>query len=237
MDNRKLLWSDEFDAPAGTPPNPAFWGYETGGHGWGNDELQQYTTAAENAFHDVCGNLVIRALDKKGRPTSARLTTKSRVEFRYGRIECRAKVAPGKGLWSAFWALGNNIQEVPWPGCGEIDILENIGAQPNRVFGTVHVPGASKESGLSGGVYLHHPPADGFHIFSVDWEPDRLTWQVDGLPYHSLTRADLGKKWIFDHPFYLMLNLAVGGWLGGELDPRALPSDFVVDFVRWYDLS
>lgn len=153
-----------------------------------------------------------------------------------GGSKCRAKVAPSKGLWSAFWALGNNIEEAPWPGCGEIDILENIGAQPNRVFGTVHVPGASKESGLSGGVYLHHSPADGFHIFSVDWEPDRLTWQVDGRPYHSLTRAGSGKKWIFDHPFYLMLNLAVGGWLGGELDPRALPADFVVDFIRWYDL-
>lgn len=231
---RNLLWSDEFEGPAGAPPNPEFWVHETGDHGWGNGELQQYTAAISNAFQDGSSNLVIRGHSDDGRPTSARLTTKGRVEFAYGRLECRAKVAAGKGLWSAFWALGNDIEDAPWPECGEIDILENIGSQPHRVFGTAHLPGASKEGGLSGELIIDQPFADRFHVFSVDWEPDRLSWQVDGSTYHSLTRAALGQAWRFDHPFYLMLNLAVGGWLGGEPGEDALPSEFLIDFVRWY---
>lgn len=234
---RKLLWADDFDAPAGTPPNPAWWGFETGIHGWGNDELQEYTTERQNAFHDGEGHLVIRALGEGARVTSARLTTKGKVALCYGRIECRAKVATGMGLWSAFWALGANIDEAPWPACGEIDILENLGSEPDRAFGTVHVPGASKQAGISGDLHVKGGLAEAFRVYSVDWEPDCLAWQVDGHTYHRLTKDELGEQWRFDHPFYLMLNLAVGGWLGGKLDAGALPSAFVIDYVRWYGVT
>ena len=195
---------------------------------------EEYASAGARILDTADGNLVIRAHRDAGRPTSARLTTKGRVEFAYGRLECRAKVAAGKGLWSAFWALGNDIEEAPWPRCGEIDILENVGSQPHRVFGTAHVPGASKEHGLSGELIIDQPFSDRFHTFSVDWEPDSLSWQVDGITYHTLTRGALGQAWRFDHPFYLTLNLAVGGWLGGEPAEDALPSEFLIDYVRWY---
>lgn len=156
------------------------------------------------------------------------------MEFAYGRSECRAKIAAGRALWSAFWALGYDIEDTPWPECGEIDILEKIGSQPNRVFGSAHVPGSSKEGGLSGELIIDQSFTERFHVFSVDWKPDRLSWQVDGLTYYSLTEEALGRAWRFNHPFYLILNLAFSGWLGGDLAVDALPPEFLIDFGRWY---
>lgn len=228
----KLVWSDEFDNTMGAPPDPRWWRAETGGHGWGNAELQTYTDMQENAFHDGEGNLVIRANRTGVHVSSARLVTKGRFTFQYGRLECRARVAPGQGLWSAIWALGANIDDVPWPGCGEIDIVECLGADPHRLFGTVHCPGHSGVNGLSGEFRSTSPLPSSFRTYAVDWSPARIGWCIDGAEYFSVTRGSLGRSWVFDHPFYLLINLAVGGVLGGRVDTEALPSELIVDYVR-----
>lgn len=240
MDDRTsdLIWSDEFDAAVGTPPDPSRWRHETGGHGWGNGELQVYTADPLNAFHDGEGNLVIRAARHQSSFTSARLISKELAQFTYGRLECRALLPGGGGLWSAFWALGADIDAVPWPGCGEIDVMENIGREPHRVFGTVHCPGHSGAGGISGDMMVGESLHEYFHVFAVDWFPDRIVWRLDGQAYHEVTRAELGSAWRFDHPFYLLINLAVGGTLGAEVDPQTrFPAELKVDYVRVYRLA
>ncbi|SEP83987.1 Glycosyl hydrolases family 16 [Devosia sp. YR412] len=233
--SRRLIWSDECDAPAGTPPDPRWWTLETGDDGWGNQELQRYTDDPANAFHDGEGNLVIRAKREPHDLTSARLISKGRFEFQYGRLECRARVPAGSGLWSAVWMLGNTIDLAGWPACGEIDVMEQLGAQPNRIFGTLHVPGHSGKHGIGGEHTLTETLSDEFHVFAVDWQADRLTWSMDGAEYFSLTAQALGSAWRFDHPFYILLNLAVGGWLGGEVAVEtAFPADQLINYVRVY---
>jgi len=232
-----LVWSDEFDAPAGTPPDPNWWSHETGEHGWGNGELQAYTDRAENAAHDGQGNLVIRALRNGDRFTSARLSTMGRFAFRYGRLECRALLPGGAGLWSAVWMLGDNIDHVSWPGCGEIDMVENVGREPRRVFGTVHCPSHSGRNGLSGDLIAAQSFHDRFHVFAVDWSPRRIAWSVDGSTYFSLAADDMPGAWVFDHPFFILVNLAVGGWLGGEVRrDTPFPAAMKIDYLRLYDL-
>ena len=231
-----LLWSDEFDGVAGSPPDERSWRHETGRPGWRNDELQTYTDATGNAFHDGDGNLVIRALRTPGGYTSARLRTKGLREFRYGRIEVRALLPTGAGLWSAIWALGSDIDEAPWPACGEIDIVEHVGREPARIFGTLHCPGRSGKDGVSGGLTVARPFDSGFRVFAVDWAPDAIDWSVDGSRYFTTRRSELGKAWAFDHPFFLVINLAVGGWLGGAVAPETeFPADMKIDYVRIYD--
>ena len=230
----ELVWSDEFDATAGAPPDPRWWRPETGGHGWGNAEQQTYTDARENAAHDGQGNLVIRATHSGSDTTSGRLVTKGRFTFQYGRLECRVRVAPGQGVWSAVWALGANIDEVPWPGCGEIDIVECVGTEPRRLFGTVHCPGHSGLDGLSGEFWSTTSLPSGFRTYAVDWSPGQIAWYIDGAEYFVVTRGSIGRSWVFDHPFYLLMNLAVGGTLGGPLGDTALPSEMLIDYVRLY---
>ena len=232
----KLIWSDEFDAAAGCPPNPAWWSHEIGGHGWGNDELQRYTTNPANAAHDGRGNLVIRALRSGDAVTSARLITKSRFEFLYGRIEARALLPPGSGLWSAIWMLGSDIDRVGWPGCGEIDVMENLGAEPGRVFGTVHCPGHFGRNGISGDDVVRQMPPGTYRLFAVEWGPRSIVWSVDGRAYHSVSATQLGSSWVFDHPFYILVNLAVGGSLGGTVGGKTrFPAEFKLDYLRVYD--
>jgi beta-glucanase (GH16 family) len=232
-----LIWSDEFDAPAGTPPDPSRWRHETGSHGWGNGELQAYTDALENAVHDGEGNLVIRALRLQSGFTSARLNTQGLAQFTHGRLECRALLPEGWGMWSAFWALGADIEAVPWPGCGEIDVMENVGREPHRVFGTVHCPGHSGANGISGDVMANASLHQHFHVFAVDWFPERIIWRLDGQAYHAVAKAQLGEAWRFDHAFYLLLNLAVGGTLGADVDPQTrFPAEFKVDYVRVFGM-
>jgi beta-glucanase (GH16 family) len=235
----RLIWSDEFDGPVGSPPDPAFWTHETGDGGWGNGELQRYTAENQNAFQDGQGNLVIRAAKSNAAYTSARLITKNRFEHTYGRIECRAKLPKGSGVWSAFWALGSNIDEVGWPLCGEIDILENVGRRPRNIFGTVHCPGHAKEDGLTASVDSPHDLSEAFHAYAVFWREDSITWSLDGVDYHRVERQNLeASSWVFDHPFYLLLNVAVGGWLGGAPNKDTeFPADLIVDNVRWYALD
>ena len=232
----KLIWSDEFDGPANSPPNPLWWLHETGGHGWGNGELQTYTNHPANGSHDGRGNLVIQARRSEGVVTSSRLITKGRFEFEYGRLEARALLPLGQGLWSAIWMLGSNIDAVGWPACGEIDVMESLGAEPNRVFGTIHCPSHFGSDGISGDYVSGEPLPDKYSVFAVDWSPSSITWSVDGREYHSVLAAQLGSAWVFDHSFYILVNLAVGGSLGGIVsDQTRFPAELKIDYIRVYE--
>jgi beta-glucanase (GH16 family) len=241
-----LVWSDEFDGANGSAPDPTKWTYDVGGNGWGNKELEYYTTRTENA-HLQDGQLVIRALkeDYKGPDgvrrdyTSARLKTQGLFEQTYGRFEARIKIPYGQGLWPAYWMLGSNIATGDWPNCGEIDIFENIGREPLTVHGTVHGPGYSNERGITGSFTLPSGRrfADGFHLFAVEWEPETIRFYVDSSLYQTIARSNLppGAAWVFDHPFFLLLNVAVGGkWPGSPDVSTIFPQTMLVDYVRVY---
>ena len=243
-DGWQLVWADEFDG-AGPDLDRTKWVLEEGGHGWGNEELQFYRDDRANARVED-GALVITARRERfGRGdvtrdfTSARLKTQGVFEQAYGRFEARILLPRGRGIWPAFWMLGGDIADVGWPECGEIDVMEHIGSEPGRVFGTVHGPGYSGAAGVS----AHHDLpggaafADGFHLFAVEWEPRAIRWYVDGELYRTVTPADLpaGARWAFDHPFFLLLNVAVGGrWPGSPDQSTTFPQRMRVDFVRVY---
>lgn len=243
------VWQDEFDGPAGATFDRTKWVADTGGSGFGNQERQFYTTRAENVALDGNGHLVITARAEPAsagyqcwygrcRYTSARLKTKGLFERTYGRFEARIRVPRGQGLWPAFWMLGADIDSVGWPRSGEIDIMEHVGREPRLVLGTLHGPGYSgaesigRSDTLTRGAY-----ADDFHVFAVDWQPQEIRWYVDGRQYHRMTPAHLPRegKWVFDHPFFLLLNLAVGGGLPGDPDASTVfPQPMLVDYVRVY---
>jgi beta-glucanase (GH16 family) len=247
-----LVWSDEFDEPAGTVPDPAHWRHDLGDGtangipGWGNQELESYGDRPEDVSTDGKGNLAfhIRVADGSEtcyygpcRYTSAKILTKGRFEPLYGRIEARIKVPGGYGLWPAFWLLGNDIEQTPWPACGEIDVMEFVGQRPNEILGTIHGPGYSGSSGFTKTLQLGKPVADEFHVFAIEWGPGWISWLLDGVEYHHATPADVApNRWVFDHPFYLVLNVAVGGNLGGLVSPETtFPQTMLVDYVRIYE--
>lgn len=235
-----LVWSDEFDGAAGQAPDPANWTHETGDHGWGNNELQNYTDSRENSALDGEGNLVITARQEAdGSYTSARITTQDKVEQAHGRIEANIKIPTGQGVWPAFWMLGSDFPDTPWPDSGEIDIMENVGHEPGTVHGTIHGPGYSGGGGI--GASYDHPTGgaftDDFHVYAVDWTPDSITWSVDGQPFNTLTSADVGgNPWVYDQSFFMILNVAVGGeWPGYPDETTQFPQEMVVDYVRVYE--
>ena len=250
----ELVWSDAFEGPAGALPDPSVWtpeigdGTANGIPGWGNAERQTYTDDPVNLALDGEGNLVIRAVETDGDAppcyygapceySSARIITAGALEVQYGRIEARIKIPYGQGLWPAFWMLGNDIAEVGWPESGEIDIMENVGREPGTVHGTIHGPGYSGAGGIGRGTSLPAGQAfaDGFHVYAIEWWPERITWSVDGVDYSTLTPADLpsGARWVFDHPFFVILNVAVGGhWPGYPDETTTFPQEMVVDYVR-----
>jgi beta-glucanase (GH16 family) len=249
----KLVWHDEFNDELGTPVNPRRWGQEVGDGtvngipGWGNSELEYYTGGANNVATDGEGHLQITINKADGSLmcyygpclyTSARLLTKDRFEAAYGRLEARIRVPKGSGLWPAFWMLGTNIDQVGWPQSGEIDIMENVGRLPTQVFGTLHGPGYSGGQSYGKTLDLGVPVADDYHVFAVDWQPDKVVWSVDGAPYFTATPTDAflqGKQWVFNHPFYVLMNVAVGGNFGGPVGPDAtFPQTMSVDYVRLY---
>lgn len=246
-DGDGVIWADDFDGPAGSRPDPSTWRYETGGEGWGNNERQYYRDSTDNAALDGDGHLVITA--RAGGDgltcwygpctyTSARLNTAGAVEQAYGRFEARVRIPSGRGVWPAFWMLGDDLNEVGWPASGEIDVMENIGSEPDVVVGSVHGPGYT--GGVSGGHTLPggRAYADGFHVFAVEWTPQRITWFVDDVRYHSVTPADLDGEWVFDHPFFIVLNVAVGGdWPGDPDQSTTFPQRMVVDHVRVSELD
>ncbi len=246
-----LAWADEFDEPAGTPPNPANWAYEIGDttpdgkNGWGNEELQYYTDDPANAATDGNGNLVITLDEADGSQEcyygpcefeSARLITQNKAEFAYGRIESRLQVPTGgNGLWPAFWSLGTDITYNPWPGAGEIDVMEYVSRLPNEIFGTIHGPGYNG-GGSFGNVFDFGAPVyNDYHTFTVEWEPNLITWYVDGIQYHQAEPSDVPGPWVFEKPFFLLLNFAIGGNFGGAIDPaNKYPQEYLVDYVRVY---
>ena len=249
----KLVWSDEFNNKARHCANPNVWGQEIGDGtvngipGWGNSELEYYTGGTENAATDGQGNLQITTKAADGslmcyygpcQYTSARLLTKNRFEVAYGRVEARIKVPEGAGLWPAFWMLGTDIDQVDWPQTGEIDIMEHVGRLPNQVFGTLHGPGYSGGQSY-GKVYdLGKPVADDFQSSPSNGSQTRSSGIIDGIPYFTATPNDAflqGKQWVFNHPFFLLLNVAVGGNFGGPVGPDTIfPQTTLVDYVRLY---
>ncbi len=247
----QLFWSDEFNGAANTPPDPTKWNYDLGGGGWGNGEQETYTDSLNNAFQDGQGHLVIRALrDSSGNYTSARLrsgmtsaTDTANVNWQYGKIEARIKLPFGAGVWPAFWMLGADIETVPWPGCGEIDILENFGANidnASTVHGTIHGPNY-QDTGVTAAYQLPFSETfpDDFHVFSIEWSQDSIDLYVDGTNYQKLDPASLpaGGQWVFNDPFFILLNLAIGGdttFLGTPTPDTPFPQEMLVDYVRVY---
>jgi beta-glucanase (GH16 family) len=240
-----LTWSDEFNQHDGSPPDPTKWKIETGGDGWGNKELEYYTSRPQN-LHVKNGTLEMIALketytgpDGVTRDyTSARLDTAGKFDQTYGRFEARIKIPYGQGIWPAFWLLGNDVDKVGWPTCGEIDVIENIGREPAIVHGTIHGPGYSGGKGISASYSLASGLfADDYHVFAAEWEPNQIRFYVDDHLYATRTPADLpaGTKWVYDHPFFVILDLAVGGgWPGNPDGTTVFPQTMLVDYVRVY---
>jgi beta-glucanase (GH16 family) len=241
----ELVWNDEFDGDAIDPSN---WTYDIGGWGWGNGEAQYYTDREENA-RVRNGLLVIEARFERFEEsyyTSARLLTQGLREFQYGRIEARIKPPTGVGTWPAFWMLGADFERDPldpiqsnWPDIGEIDIMEYVGREPDLVLGTLHGPGYAGAGGLTRWNRRDYIVGDDFHTFAIDWDEDGIRWLYDGEVFYELGPESLGgREWVFDQPFFIILNLALGGTLGGTI---ALDTEFPqymhVDYVRVYQRS
>ena len=243
-----LTWSDEFDGPNGAPPDATKWVMKIGGKGWGNNELQYYTSRRQNIRQEE-GKLVIEAIKEKLTDvdgvehgyTSGRLSTAGKFSQQYGRFEARIKLPSGQGIWPAFWLLGDDFSTKGWPSCGEIDIIESVGSTPSKVSGSLHGPGYFAGKSITGSYTLSNGHfSDKFHVFSVEWEPQAIRFYVNDHLYAARTAADLppGKPWVYDHAFYLILNLAVGGNLpGSPSDSTIFPQRMLVDYVRVYSRS
>jgi beta-glucanase (GH16 family) len=242
-----LTWSDEFNGADGSAVDSTKWGHDVGGSGWGNQEREYYTDGTQNAVQQG-GNLVITATTAGAAAetcwygtcqyTSARLLTQNKFSQEYGRFEARIQIPAGQGLWPAFWMLGSNIATSPWPACGEVDIMENIGKEPSIVHGSLHMTGANPTGSytLAGGAAF----SDAFHLFAVEWDTAEIRFYVDDQLYETQTRAaqGTGATWAFDQPFFLLLNVAVGGtWPGDPDSTTTFPQTMKVDWVRVYEPS
>lgn len=239
----KLVWSSEFNGAAGAPPNPAQWAFDVGGEGWGNNQKEFDTDRPDNVRLDGDGHLAIVARAEKYQNrsfTSGRIKTKGLYAHMYGRIEARIKLPAGRGIWPAFWALGDDIDQVSWPQCGEIDIMEASGSEPTINHGSLHGPGYSgggaltRAYALPGGARF----ADDFHVFAIDWSERGIRWLIDNRPYATQlpTSVPPGREWVYDHPFFLLLNVAVGGNFVGDPDGTTIfPQTMLVDYVRAYE--
>ncbi len=240
------VFFDDFTGPAGASPDPVSWTEEVDGSP-PNQEQEYYTNRPTNLALDGNGNLVVQAqreqyayatgLVSKQPYTSGRMNTQGHVETTYGRIEARIKLPAGKGLWPAFWMLGNNFDSVGWPSCGELDIFELAGSRPNVVNGSAHAPGYSGVAALTANYTVESGTfADDYHVFALEWTADGMRWLVDEHVYHQRTKdgmAAINKTWIFDHPFYVIVNLAVGGLYDGDPSSSTqFPSQMLVDYVK-----
>ena len=235
------IWSEEFNGPAGAPADPNVWvaqngdGVAFGNRGWGNNERQWYDDKISST--DGLGSYVIKATTTnaginncyyKGpcEWASTKLVTKDKVGFKYGRIEARIKGPVGKGTWGAFWMLGANIDERGWPGCGEIDVTELLGSLPSTNLGYIHGPSGSRGERVE----MKTPHASEYHTYAVDWLPDQIRYYLDGVPFLTLDKRDPG--WVYDHEFYIIINLAMGGNLGGEIEASLKDSTMEFDYIR-----
>ena len=242
-------WQEEFNQATNSGPSAATWSYDLGGGGWGNAELETYTNSRNNSYvtddTDATDGkaLVIRAVKASdGSYTSARIISSGLFATQYGRIEARMKLPKGQGLWPAFWMLGQNINTVGWPACGEIDIMEVLGHQPGILYGTLHGPASGNTGHFSKGTSLTLPNngsfSDAYHVFAVEWMPGQISWLMDGTKYLTVKTADfpVGATWSPDvGPFFVILNLAVGGnWPGSPDGTTVFPAELRIDYVRYY---
>jgi len=242
-----LVWSDEFSSANGSAPDSTKWTYDIGGGGWGNQELEYYTSRPQNVQIQN-GNLVITALQENytgtdgiaRNYTSARLKTQNLFAQAYGRFEARIKIPRGQGIWPAFWMLGNDITQNGWPKCGEIDVMENIGREPGIIHGSLHGPSSvAPTSDRTSTIFLPAGQnyADDFHAYAIEWEPGAVRFYLDSNNYATFTEDQWpsGGQWVFDHPFFIILNLAVGGvWPGNPGSTTQFPQQMLVDYVRVY---
>ena len=240
----RLIWQDEFDGPENARPDATKWRHDIGGEGWGNQQLEFDTDQLSNAHVDGNGALVITAIKQKyanNEYTSARLRTQDRFEQRYGRFEARMRLPEGAGLWPAFWLLGANLASAGWPACGEIDVMEHRGSDPGTIHGSAHGPGYSGDNPKTDSYTLpgNDSFADDYHVFAVEWSPGEVHWYVDGKQYHALTADSMpsGQPWVFDGEMFMIVNLAVGGWFGGDVDDTIFPRSMQVDYVRAYEAT
>lgn len=236
--NWELTWSDEFEGTAGQLPDAAKWAFDIGTD-WGNQQLEYDTDRPENASLDGEGNLAITARREAfgGQPfTSARIKTEGLFEQTYGRFEARIKMPWGPGIWPAFWLLGSDVDEVGWPQTGEIDIMESRGQQPSVIHGTVHGPGYSADAGVTKSYGLEKGRFDtDFYLFAIEWEEDYIRFFVDDVLYQEITPKDVSGEWVFNKPFFIILNVAVGGnYVGFPTSETPFPQTMLVDYVRVY---
>ncbi|HNJ27315.1 MAG TPA: glycoside hydrolase family 16 protein [Ferruginibacter sp.] len=239
--NWELAWSDDFTGAAGSAPDAGKWAFDigTGSNGWGNSELQYYTNRPENIKLDGNGMLVITAKSESYAGsgfTSARIKTKGLFAQQYGRFEARIKTPTGPGLWPAFWMLGANIDTKPWPQCGEIDIMEQRGQQPSVTWGSVHGPGYSGGGAISKPYGLVNGRFDTeFHVYAVEWGEDYIDYFVDNYLFQRITPETVTGDWVYNTPFFLLLNVAVGGnFVGFPTTGTPFPQSMYVDYVKVY---
>lgn len=235
----ELVWSDEFDGTAGSAPNAEKWVNDlgTGLNGWGNNELQSYTQSPQNIALDGSGNLVITARkDLFGNYTSARIKTEGLFTQKYGRIEARIKTPTGSGIWPAFWMLGSNIDSVTWPQCGEIDIMEQKGKYSNITYGSIHGPGYSGAESITTPYALQNNRFDSdFYVYAIEWNENRIDFFVNDYLYKRITPPDAPGEWVYNQPFFIIMNLAVGGnFVGAPNSNTPFPGSMTIDYVRVY---
>ena len=248
---RRLLWSEEFADHQDGSLSPEVWSFDIGDGsavglvGWGNNELEYYTEQSIS----VDDNLKITA-QKIQEPTelscyygpalwtSGKIHTAGKIGFKYGYLEIRAKISEGAGSWSALWLLGKNLLDgVTWPACGEIDILENTGSHPFQIQGTIHGPDYSGENGVTKIIQAQRPLSEDFNNYAISWNENSIEWFFNGVSYNKISKTDPaleGKDWPFNQEFYLIINLAIGGWFPGEVDPDLVQAELQVDWIKYY---
>ncbi len=231
----RLVWADEFGEPG--VPDSARWNFETGGGGWGNNELQHYTNSLSNAYVSN-GTLKIHARKTNGTWTSARMVTSGKSSWKYGRFEISAKLPTGKGTWPALWMMPQNSLYGTWPQSGEIDIMEHVGYDPGEIHGTVHTKAYNHILGTQkGGSTAISTYNSAFHVYAVEWTETEIKWYADDTLYFSfVNEKKTNKEWPFDHPFFLIFNIAIGGSWGGArgVNPDLTEAIMEIDYVRVY---
>jgi beta-glucanase (GH16 family) len=232
------VWSDEFDytgAPATTK-----WGYDLGGGGWGNQELETYTNSRNNSWVEN-GKLYIKAIKTNGNWSSARLVTRQKGDWLYGRVEIRAKIPGGKGVWAAIWMLPTDYSYGSWPNSGEIDIMEHVGYDVNRIYGTIHTGAFNHTLGTQKGSNIMVPTAySDFHNYAIEWNEEKILLYVDDKLYYTFNNLHkTSKEWPFDKRFHLIMNIAIGGSWGGAqgIDPNFTEAVMEIEYVRIYELK
>lgn len=253
---KKLLWHQEFTGTRKVAPNARVFNYDLGGGGWGNLEHQAYTTTNVKTDGSKQGNLVITAnkyvydpndiyyqcpINTPGNAceyTSSRIQTSGKLAFQYGRLEARIKMPKGDGTWPAFWLLGTDILRNSWPSCGEIDITEVKGGYPYSTYGSIHGPGYSGGESITSIWDLNTQLNAGYHVYAIEWNKNSIKWYIDSKLYHSVTPASLGgDTWVFNKPYFMILNLAMGGQFVGDVDPSITTASMSVDYIRYYSLN